>query len=180
MAQKKCPLCGGRITKGSCSDCGYSMPDEELISSVYNYDPSDYNIKEQRAEQEREMSMPDISEDVIPEVKNQINIQPVENNEPMKPETKAQNENPYADFSPVENNKNPKGNKFFGTGSNLNGLDVKSLLMKSICGYAVPAVGIYFAVMYGIAYSKSKSKNDLISLIVVGAAVLFRYMTFSH
>lgn len=180
MAHKKCPLCGGKILNGSCSDCGYSMPDEELISSVYNYDPSDYNIKEQRAEQEREMSIPEVSADVIPNVNNQPNIQPVENNELMKPETKAQNENPYADFSPTENNNNPKGNKLFGTSSNANGLDAKSLIIKSICGYAFPAIGVYFAVMYGIAYGKSKDKNDLISMIVVGAVVLFRYMTLNH
>lgn len=180
MAQKKCPLCGGRITNGSCSDCGYSMPDEELISSVYNYDPSDYNIKEQRAEEEREMSVPEIPADMMPDARIQPNIQPVQNNELMKPEPKAQNENPYADFSPVDNNNNQKGNKLFGSGANAGGLDVKSLVIKSICGYVFPAIGVYFAVMYGIDYGKSKNKNDLISAIVVGAVAFFRYMTLNH
>lgn len=61
MAQNKCPLCGSRIINGSCSECGYSLPDEASIAAPYNYDPADYNIGDKYAEAEKEKSsMPEI------------------------------------------------------------------------------------------------------------------------
>ena len=38
----KCPLCGGKTVNSECVSCGYRLPDESDISSLYNYDPSDY------------------------------------------------------------------------------------------------------------------------------------------
>ena len=61
MAQNKCPLCGSRVINGSCSECGYTLPDEASIAAPYNYDPSDYNIGDKYAPAEKEQSsMPEI------------------------------------------------------------------------------------------------------------------------
>lgn len=61
LAQNKCPLCGSRVINGSCSECGYTLPDEASIAAPYNYDPSDYNIGDKYSPAEREQSsMPEI------------------------------------------------------------------------------------------------------------------------
>lgn len=61
LAQNKCPLCGSRVINGSCSECGYTLPDEASIVAPYNYDPSDYNMGDKYSPAEREQSsMPEI------------------------------------------------------------------------------------------------------------------------
>ncbi len=63
MAVKRCPLCGGNVKGNYCNECGYAIPDEEDISALYNYDPSDYP-QEQPAV--REITPEHITEEIYP------------------------------------------------------------------------------------------------------------------
>ncbi|MDE6710608.1 MAG: hypothetical protein K2J76_08975 [Oscillospiraceae bacterium] len=63
MAAKKCPLCGGHVKNNYCDSCGYSLPDEEDISALYNYDPSDYPQEEPAI---REITPEHITEEIYP------------------------------------------------------------------------------------------------------------------
>lgn len=63
MAAKKCPLCGGSVKNNYCDSCGYSLPDEEDISALYNYDPSDYPQEEPAI---REITPEHITDEVYP------------------------------------------------------------------------------------------------------------------
>lgn len=63
MAVKKCPLCGGSVKNNYCDSCGYSLPDEEDISALYNYDPSDYPQEEPAI---REITPEHITEEIYP------------------------------------------------------------------------------------------------------------------
>lgn len=35
-----CPLCGGKIKKGKCRECGYKPPEESDIAAPYDIDPN--------------------------------------------------------------------------------------------------------------------------------------------
>lgn len=63
MVAKRCPLCGGNVKDNYCDSCGYSLPDEEDISALYNYDPTDYP-QEQPAI--REITPKHITEEIFP------------------------------------------------------------------------------------------------------------------
>lgn len=63
MAAKRCPLCGGNVKDNYCDSCGYSLPDEEDISALYNYDPSDYPQEEPAI---REITPKHITEEIFP------------------------------------------------------------------------------------------------------------------
>lgn len=63
MAMKKCPLCGGKLEKNYCDSCGYSVPDEEELSALYNYDPSDYPQEEPAI---REITPEHITDEIYP------------------------------------------------------------------------------------------------------------------
>lgn len=62
MTIQKCPLCGGRVNNSVCSSCGYEIPDEESISAMYDYDPSnDVPPEEKQPEKLSEYDMPSVS-----------------------------------------------------------------------------------------------------------------------
>ncbi|MBQ3160977.1 MAG: hypothetical protein IJC04_02495 [Oscillospiraceae bacterium] len=42
MADERCPLCMEKLRGGECASCGYKLPDEENISSIYDYEPAEY------------------------------------------------------------------------------------------------------------------------------------------
>ncbi len=64
---ERCPLCQGKLQSGKCVSCGYRMPDEDDISALYNYDPSDHPQPEE--ENIREM-IPEIPEEDDPETED--------------------------------------------------------------------------------------------------------------
>lgn len=58
---EKCPLCGERLVKNLCENCGFAVPDETEISSLYNLDPSD-----DEPEPIREITPEHITEEIYP------------------------------------------------------------------------------------------------------------------
>lgn len=62
MTIQKCPLCGGRVNNSVCSTCGYEIPDEDSISAMYDYDPSnDGPSEEKQSEKLSEYDMPSLA-----------------------------------------------------------------------------------------------------------------------
>lgn len=96
MAMKKCPLCGGKLDKNYCDSCGYSVPDEEDISALYNYDPSDYPQEEPAI---REITPEHITEEIYPN-----RPEPVE----FKVREEEKNDSPFV--NPYANRNNGVGN----------------------------------------------------------------------
>lgn len=115
MAQKKCPLCGGKILHGECIECGFSVPDEDKLSAPYNLDPEDdrpdsfepapekYDMPEARP-----FEAPDFGGNAAP-VKEKttaqapnIKVLPTQNLSPQSPAQQGW-QNPYGN-SPVQRN----------------------------------------------------------------------------
>lgn len=110
MAAKKCPLCGGNVKNNYCDSCGYSLPDEEDISALYNYDPSDYPQEEPAI---REITPEHITEEIYPNRPEPMEFKVREEEKKDSPFV-----NPYAEqhnglggangASPYANNNTPK------------------------------------------------------------------------
>ena len=109
----KCPLCGGKTVNNECMSCGYRLPDEDDISSLYNYDPSDYPQPQEKptmpetgynyAEPEP-ADTPEIKVRENPYAENTGGASPYANNNGAEPNNN--NGNPYANFSPYQPQQN--------------------------------------------------------------------------
>ena len=114
---KKCPLCQGKIVNGECISCGYRPPDEGDLSSLYNYDPSDYPQEEP---QMREIAPDPYMEEIYPNPQNAPKFKvrddqgkTVINNNVQQQEKKSNN--PYANdgtFKPYQTPPNNAGQQF--------------------------------------------------------------------
>lgn len=95
MAAKRCPLCGGNVKDNYCGSCGYSLPDEEDISALYNYDPSDYPQEEPAV---REITPKHITEEIFPNRPEPFKFEVRENGEGQKKDSPMDSAfaNPYA------------------------------------------------------------------------------------
>lgn len=91
MAAKRCPLCGGNVKDNYCDSCGYSLPDEEDISALYNYDPTDYPQEEPAI---REITPKHITEEIFPNRPEPFEFKVMENTDEPKKDTPFVN--PYA------------------------------------------------------------------------------------
>ena len=60
MADNRCPLCMERLKNGECVSCGYKLPDEENISSIYDAEPVSYPEPEAIREITPEIQMEEI------------------------------------------------------------------------------------------------------------------------
>lgn len=63
MADNRCPLCMEKLKHGECASCGYKLPDEENISSIYNTEPMEYPEPEPIREITPEVQMEEIYPD---------------------------------------------------------------------------------------------------------------------
>lgn len=71
---ERCPLCQGKLQNGECVSCGYRPPDEEDISALYNYDPSDYPQPQSEEEHIREITPEVQMEEIYPNRPEPIEI----------------------------------------------------------------------------------------------------------
>lgn len=187
LAQNKCPLCGSRVINGSCSECGYTLPDEASIAAPYNYDPSDYNIGDKYSPAEREQSsMPEIrvydkpAEEYkrpAPEIKvgDRGGAYPAPRNNAgtyNAPQNMAgsynaptgQNNNPYANFDPTNN----RGAQFGGgSGGKLSGAVLTELIVGIILVLVNPVLGIVGIVSASKKFKKTGDEAYRIAMIIL-------------
>lgn len=175
---EKCPLCGSRLNRGVCQDCGYTLPDEASIASPYNYDPSDdrFGVQEDKYEtaaQNMEELYPDRGAAVQQEAPRQqapkIVVNP-QNNPPANPPRQnnapqQNNQNPYANFSPVNNNNQYNGQ--YNGGQKTGGVIDITLIIMVIGALIMPVVGILGIINYSKKFSRSKDNNDRIRMIIM-------------
>lgn len=185
LAQNKCPLCGSRVINGSCSECGYTLPDEASIAAPYNYDPSDYNIGDKYSPAEREQSsMPEIrvydkpAEEYkrpAPEIKvgdrggaypaprnNAGTYNAPQNNAGAYNAPAGQNNNPYANFDPTNN----RGAQF-GGGGKLSGAALTALIIGIILILVNPVLGIVGIVSASKKFKKTGDEAYRIAMIIL-------------
>lgn len=174
------------MINGSCSECGYTLPDEAVISAPYNYDPSDYNIGDKYAPSEKEQSsMPEIrvydkpaeeEKRPAPEIKvgDRGGVYPAPQNmagtynAPQGTNTpQGQNANPYANFDPTNN----KGAQFGGgSGGKLSGAALTELIVGILLTLFFPIFGIFEIVSVSKKFKKTGDeayRTVMIILIVV-------------
>lgn len=180
---KKCPLCGGKLEKNYCDSCGYAVPDEEDISALYNYDPSDYPAEEPI----REITPEHITEEIYPNRPKPVELKVREETE-EKPFV-----NPYADMqgqnvqpqntpaqnAPAQNTPPSPQNPYAGSGNftpytnSSTGGDEFAENMKKfwwvlLIAFFAPFLGIIFAVL-----SKNNFDKKFKSLIIAAAVAGF-------
>ena len=139
MAAKKCPLCGGNVKNNYCDSCGYSLPDEDDISALYNYDPSDYPQEEPAI---REITPEHITEEIYPNRPEPVEFKvreekkdspfvnpyaeqnngvggasPYANNIPKQSGGQSPYAGPYVNNNPPQNNPNQNQNPYANNGN---------------------------------------------------------------
>lgn len=116
MADNRCPLCMEKLKHGECASCGYKLPDEENISSIYSTEPMEYPEPEPIREITPEVQMEEIYPDrqmrfkvrddegktVRSDVKVDLNKKPetVTNFSTSDDNSDASDGNPYAGYTP--------------------------------------------------------------------------------
>ncbi|MBQ5319659.1 MAG: hypothetical protein J6K17_11235 [Oscillospiraceae bacterium] len=124
MADERCPLCMEKLKNGECMSCGYKLPDEENISSIYDYEPAEYPepepaIREITPEVQMEEIYPNRAETPMFKVRDDEGHTVRSRIDLTKPSSKPDN-NPYAnatDSNPNASNGNPNasdGNPYAG------------------------------------------------------------------
>lgn len=187
MAKNRCPLCSGRLNNGVCESCGYAVPDEEGIASVYNYDPSDYNYNEEKYGEK------DKSSDMMPEIKTYDGAPPVfyrreEVETPAakpvidlhakaeqhgKAEEPENNPNPYADFSPTDNRNIYNS----GSGSGKGGIFDFRFIIDLILTMIFPLIGIFYILNRVKLYNSEKSQKYMTQIIIIAAVMMFSFIS---
>ncbi|MBQ8826692.1 MAG: hypothetical protein IJ007_06330 [Oscillospiraceae bacterium] len=177
MALKKCPLCGSRLLGGTCNECGYSVPDETEISSMYNYDPDDdeFGDKDDFAVPEAD-GMPQVREEVERNFRNPYDykrapkIETVQkSNAQIQPQ--QNNANPYANFSPVNNHqKTPVQNTFNNKTSHTASMDpyfIRDVVAGVVLSMVFSLLGIFYGIKIIKKYPASKDNKYLYAGIAV-------------
>lgn len=137
MAVKRCPLCMEILKNGECTSCGYKLPDEEDISSLYDYEPDEYPepaVREITPEVQMEEIYPNrtelkfkVRDDEGHTVRSKIDLKKPDKNQTGNPNASdgnpnasngnpnasngnpnASDGNPYAGFTPVDAGNNRK------------------------------------------------------------------------
>ena len=166
MALNKCPICGKRVLNGTCSECGFSIPDETEISSMYNYDPDDDEFGEKEEPIHEEIPEIKVREEVERNFRNPYdykrtpNIQTVQKDNVQIQPQKQNNVNPYSNFSPIDNQQRmaSKQSPFSnGPSSAADPEFIKNLVL----GIVLAMVTGIFGFIYGVRFIKKyKTTND--------------------
>ena len=195
--QGKCPLCGSRMIGGTCNECGYSVPDETEISSMYNYDPDDdeFGEKSEYPSAEEYNAQPYVGVRHEPmqreevdrthreahELRKAPHISVVKQNDMQvyTPNQNAPQQNnnasPYANnnASPyANNNANPYANfspvnNSSGSGNVNDPSFTRDMVIGIILGMLIPIVGIFYGIKFMNKYKLTNDKRYLTAGIVV-------------
>lgn len=178
---EKCPLCGERLVKNFCENCGFAVPDETEISSLYNLDPSD-----DEPEPIREITPEHITEEIYPNRPEPIEFKVREEEKPAPfvnpyanqnngaagqrqagqpynnmPASPPQQQNPYADNGSF---------KPYSTSGNSDKLkeDLHSFWWILLISFLFPIIGIAIMV-----FVKNKFDNRFKTYILIAAVLGF-------
>ncbi len=119
MADNRCPLCMEKLKHGECASCGYKLPDEENISSIYNTEP----VSQPEPEPIREITPEIQMEEIYPNRDSALKFKVRDDKgktvrvDLTKPEDKTDNQANGTDSNPYESNGNPNasdGNPYAG------------------------------------------------------------------
>ena len=189
MADNRCPLCMEKLKNGECVSCGYRLPDEENISSIYDAEPASYPEPEPIREITPEVQMEEIypnresdlkfkvRDDAGKTVKVALN-KPRDNASNQTNTTNsnpdANSGNPYAGYTP-EGVPNQSGGSPFANPSVYTTVDTEStaeffkkywwLLLLSFFAPIIGAV-VYASMKHEV--NQYKAKHLVIIAIVLG------------
>jgi len=116
LADNRCPLCMEKLKNGECASCGYRLPDEENISSIYDAEPAEYPepapIREITPEVQMEEIYPNRDSDLKFKVRDNdgktVKVDLAKPRDNTANQTNATNGNPYAtDSNPDATGGNP-------------------------------------------------------------------------
>lgn len=179
---EKCPLCGERMVKNLCENCGYSVPDELELSAPYNLDPSD-----DYPEPIREITPEHLTEEIYP---NRPEPQPIEF-KVREEESPAPFVNPYANQnngtanqnqgqtgrnyipSPPPQQQNPYANNGGFTPYSQNGStdtfkeDMRTYWWLLLLAFFIPIMGIVFMSLVKNKFD-SRFRAFLLVAVVLG------------
>lgn len=206
MATEKCPICGGKIVLEYCDSCGFRVPNEENISSLYNYDPSDYpaedeNVMDYAPEFMVREAIPEVqAEEIYPQREvykmpsvndTEQNINPYTDNRqnnasPYTTNTNnfnnTQNDNPYAGFNPANDNRymnNNIDNNSGGDFISLLGSFIKDAWWKIIITFFVPYAGFLFAYLYKKSAGVNSRHSSYAAFFLIGTIVFIFIRQFT-
>lgn len=175
---EKCPICGSRLTRGVCGDCGYTLPDEASIASPYNYDPDDdhFGAAEEKYDTAAQREVyPRVQYDEPRQQAPKIVVTPQNNPPANPPQQNNTYQNPYANFSPVNNQHGY--NKTYSTKSGgdptLGGLIDVTFIVLVLATLFMPPAGVLGIINYIRNFSKSKDTKDLIRMAIMFPVLFF-------
>lgn len=182
MTGNKCPLCMGKLKDSECPSCGYRLPDEERISSIYNHDPiSDplpqASVREIIPEIEMEEIYPDRPEPPKFKVRTDDGKTVRDDYGRKKVKISKYSENPYENdgsFTPYQKNDSPFSNKASRI-NNADGSNITSEIVEFIKNNLQLLILSFFFPFLGLILLLAKSdlrtgkfKGIMIAVIIAG------------
>jgi len=193
MADNRCPLCMEKLKHGECASCGYRLPDEENISSIYNTEPVSQPepepIREITPEVQMEETYPDrqmrfkVRDDEGKTVRTDVKV---DLNKKSKADASnagfnasdvnadSNNGNPYSGYTPDGIPNRSSGSPFANPSANTTiDTDSTSAFMKRywwllLLSFFMPIIG---AIVYSVMkhdVNQYKAKHLVIIAIVLG------------
>ena len=194
MADERCPLCMEKLKHGECASCGYKLPDEENLSSIYDAEPAEYYepepVREITPEIQMEEIYPNREETAMPKfkvrddegktVRSRIDLASIDKNikDSSNPTSNgnpnASNGNPYAGYTP-EGVPNSGGGSPFANPSVNQSTDTESTsaFMKKywwllLLAFMFPIIGIIINSTMKHELKQYKASYLVIIAIVLG------------
>ncbi|MBQ8176184.1 MAG: hypothetical protein IJ035_03990 [Oscillospiraceae bacterium] len=197
MADERCPLCMEKLKNGECASCGYTLPNEDNISSIYDAEPAEYAepepIREITPEVQMEEIYPNREETAVPKFKVRTdegktvrtNYSADTSGTWNKPEAKEKsftesnqstNGNPYSGYTPEGIPNKSGGSPFANPSAYSNSsvdTDSNSAFLKKywwllLIAFLAPIPAVIIYSVMKSEISKYKAKHLLIIAIVLG------------
>ena len=190
---EKCPLCGGDVILGECGFCGYTVPDTEKLSAVYDLSPDNVTFGEyDDGDELTSIDPPDATS--LPTAKQ---VRDAARRRRAEERKKSQAQNVYgannaasANPANIANNANapfvPYTKPDYGKPAELPSepLSMSEMMVKSVSDFVVhhwwkflltailPSVGYGFAFFYFVINSGKDKDRKISELFFAGAILL--------